>query len=192
MSGVWFTSDQHYGHKLVAELRGFASTDEHDDAIDANYRALIRKADAQVWFLGDLSLKGTETALRPIIERIAALPGRKHLIAGNHDPIHPMHRDAHKFADLYRIAFESVSVYARRRIGGRDVMLSHFPYAADRGFEARHPQYRLPDLGMPLIHGHMHVSERRTGPREVHIGLDAWNLRPVNVSEIEPLLDEVA
>lgn len=55
---------------------------------------------------------------------------------------------------------------------------------------ARQPQFRLPDLGEWLIHGHTHSKERLDGPRSVHVGLDAWGLRPVSEGEIAALIRE--
>jgi calcineurin-like phosphoesterase family protein len=39
---VWFTSDTHFCHAKVAELRGFATRDEHDEAIIANWNQIVR------------------------------------------------------------------------------------------------------------------------------------------------------
>jgi len=180
---VWFTSDLHFRHGLVAGHRGFATTDDHDAAVAENWRRVVR-ADDQVWVLGDLALCHPEHPLRII----ADLPGRKHLIVGNHDPAHPMHRDSHKWQRHYYPIFESVQAFARRKVAGQTVLLSHFPYAKDR-HEARYMQYRLRDEGEWLIHGHTHGPEVREG-REIHVGLDAWDLSPVHISMIEKLMRE--
>jgi len=181
MSGVHFTSDLHLGHQLVAGLRGFQSTDDHDEAIADNWAKVVKEHDT-VWVLGDLSCTGSAIRLEQIINRIATWPGVKHLIAGNHDPIHSMHRDAHKWHWLYSRAFASVQTVARRRIAGHSVLLSHFPYGSlDHTEAARYTQYRLPDLGEYLIHGHTHSDQRVQGPRMVHVGVDAWDLTPVDL-----------
>lgn len=176
---VWFTADLHLGHRFVTELRGFASIDEHDTALCDAWRKVVRPAD-QVWVLGDIAVSNPTYAL----ELIDGLPGTKHLIAGNHDACHPMHRDAYKRQRDYLSVFDSVQAFARRRVNGAEVLLSHFPYTTDRGFEARYPQYRLPDLGLPLLHGHTHLAERRTSEREFHVGVDAWGLAPVSLDQL--------
>jgi calcineurin-like phosphoesterase family protein len=84
---VWFTSDLHIGHRLVAGLRGFESTDDHDEAIFDRWDERVRKED-QVWVLGDLAVSKPDNALL----ELRGLPGVKHLVAGNHDPVHSMHR----------------------------------------------------------------------------------------------------
>lgn len=187
---MWFTSDLHFGHRLVAGHRGFESIEEHDAAIVANWLKDVGPKD-QVWVLGDLAVSSPKVALATI----AGLPGEKHLIAGNHDGCHPMHRDAHRRVGAYLEVFASVQSAARKRIAGVEVLLSHFPYERDRG-EARYTQWRLPNQGSWLLHGHTHGTERVTQRRgidymcvpplnEIHVGLDAWDMRLVSSSTIE-------
>jgi calcineurin-like phosphoesterase family protein len=83
-----------------------------------------------------------------------------------------------------------VQPFARRKVNGVNVLLSHFPYAADRG-PARYMQYRLRDEGEWLLHGHTHGKERFHDQREIHIGVDAWDLRPVPVEDIAKIISEV-
>jgi len=180
---VWFTSDLHFGHRLVAGHRGYEDTAEHDAMVCARWARVVGQGD-QVWVLGDLTLTDPTHAL----ELVNSLPGIKHLIAGNHDACHPMHRYAHKWQPKYLTAFASVQPFARRKVAGQTVLLSHFPYSKDR-HEARYMQYRLRDEGEWLIHGHTHGPEVREG-REIHVGLDAWDLSPVHISMIEKLMRE--
>lgn len=184
MTNVWFTSDLHFGHRLCAEHRGFGDdTLAHDHAIVENWRRVVDKRDV-VWVLGDMAMSSPAVALAILRE----LPGTKHLIAGNHDACHPMHRQAHRHQREYLTAFESVQMAARRKIDGQDVLLSHFPYSKDR-HEARYTQWRLRDEGQWLIHGHTHGKERREG-REIHVGVDAWDLTPVDINTIIELMKE--
>lgn len=184
MSTVWFTSDLHLGHKLVAELRGYESVTEHDDAVCANWAERVGPKDS-VWVLGDVDMRGLSD---DALERLLGLPGIKDLVAGNHDACHPMHRQAHKKAARYLQVFRSVQSAARVKVSGRDVLLSHFPYTADRGYEARYPQWRLPDEGRWLLHGHTHSADRKTSAREIHVGLDAWSGSPVRVDEVAAMV----
>lgn len=181
--GVWFTSDLHLGHRFVAGLRGFTDPAEHDELIAEQWRAVIRKGD-DVWVLGDLAASAPGHALNIL----ATLPGRKHLIAGNHDRCHPMHRDSHNQQRAYLDVFASVQAFARRKIGGEEVLLSHFPYEQDRD-EPRHTQYRLRDEGAWLLHGHLHSDNDGAG-REIHVGVDAWGMTPVDLDTIICVMDE--
>lgn len=99
-----------------------------------------------------------------------------------------MFRDAHKHLRAYLEVFASVASAARRRVDGREVLLSHFPYTRDRG-TARHDQWRLPYQGLWLLHGHTHGTERVTyHQREIHVGLDAWDLQLVPLETVAALL----
>jgi calcineurin-like phosphoesterase family protein len=181
---VFFTSDLHLGHRKAAEHRGFEHPHEHDAVICENWHATV-KADDDVWVLGDLAASSPIYALGVL----GALPGRKHLISGNHDKTHPMFRDAHKHLRAYMEVFESVASAGRRRINGREVLLSHFPYRRDRG-EARHLQWRLRDEGAWLLHGHTHGAETISPLiREVHVGVDAWQMTPVALETVGALID---
>jgi calcineurin-like phosphoesterase family protein len=190
---VWFASDHHFGHKKVAGLRGFDDTNHHDAFIIDRHNDLVKDTDI-VYFLGDLS-SGTNAATLDALDCVSMMKGRKRLIAGNHCPIHPMNRDSHKWFDYYLDVFDSVAPFGRTSVHGTRVLLSHFPYETDRG-EVRYTQYRLRNEGHWLLHGHLHVAERLTSSREIHVGLDAWDLAPVAddviAAMIEQLSEEVA
>lgn len=182
---VWFTSDLHFGHRFVAELRQEISVQNHDANICLTWESQV-KPDDVVWVLGDLAVSSPMPALRAI----KSLPGRKRLILGNHDKAHPMYRDAWKWQREYLDAFEYVAPFSRVKVCGVEAMLSHFPYHRDRG-PSRYLEYRLRDEGMPLIHGHLHSldtwSITGSGSVEVHVGWDAWK-RLVPDYEVRDLL----
>ena len=202
MGNVWLTSDLHLEHRLVARHRreayivdGFndLSDDDvtrwHDALLAAIWDSTVKPGDV-VWVLGDISAGGS-TAQKNALEWMKARPGLKHLIAGNHDGCHPMHRDSHKWQRPYLEAFESVQMAAKRRVslptGHMNVMLSHFPYQGDRGPD-RHREWRLRETpGVPVVHGHTHSTERvsrssnlwvgaeQQHALHVHVGFDAWD-----------------
>lgn len=179
---VYFTSDLHLGHRRVSELRGFTSTAEHDLTLYRTWAATVRRDDV-VYVLGDVTGTTSTGATDHALATLKSLPGRKHLVAGNHDPVHPMHRRTFaRRLPAYLDAFETVSPFLRRRLDGHEVLLSHFPYAEwGDGPErpgSRYDQYRLPDMGLPLLHGHTHGLEREHGS-SLHVGLDAWALQLV-------------
>jgi calcineurin-like phosphoesterase family protein len=181
---VWFTADPHFGHRFVAGLRGFDDVEEHDAMLVERWSKVVGKHD-QVWVLGDIAVSSPNGAL----EIIEGLPGDKHLIAGNHDSCHPMHRDSHRWQRKYLTAFDSVQPFARRRIDGTAVLLSHFPYSKDR-FEVRYTQWRLRDEGEWLLHGHTHQADQRLEGREIHVGVDAWDFTPVPIHVITEMIQE--
>lgn len=199
MARAFFTADLHLGHRLVSRMRGFDDPSEHDEVVAERWRSVVSTEDA-VWVLGDLAAVSTRRGIDDLLAKVDVLPGTKHLIAGNHDPVHPMHRDAHRWQRRYLEVFDSVQAFSRRRIGvtmpagqksSQTVMLSHFPYRADHSATARYLQYRLRDVGDWLLHGHTHSPAQFTSSREIHVGLDAWELRPVELGEVATLMAEL-
>lgn len=204
MTTVWFTSDLHIGHALVAEERAnraniavpLAPTDRsehcirwHDRTLAENWDAVIQPHD-QVWVLGDLSA-GSSGAQRNALKWIEERPGEKHLVSGNHDRVHPMYLDAHKWQAHYLEVFQSVQPFARRRVGGHTALLSHLPYRGDHTTEQRYNQYRLRDEGEWLLHGHTHsrfINEPKVHPRQLHVGVDAWHMAPVQIGRLADLI----
>ncbi|MFF0498476.1 metallophosphoesterase family protein [Nocardia aobensis] len=190
MTQLWFTADLHIGHGNIAVARGFESAEEHDAELARRWDSAVRPRD-EVWVLGDISMNGkrnVERALQWISER----PGTKHLVAGNHDSCHPMHSRAHKWQRVYLEVFETVQQSAVRKVRGHRVLLSHFPYAhginADHTTEVRYPEWRFPDRGQFIIHGHTH-STYTSWDRQIHVGVDARGFAPVSLNWIEDFVD---
>lgn len=182
---IYFTSDLHLFHDEVAFTRGFASVDAWHAHLGHHWWSTVRPKD-QVWLLGDLTGGGH---VGEALEFIGGLPGEKHILWGDYDGGHPMHRDSHRKMGEYLSVFASAQVAAQRRIGGRPVLLSHFPYQGDTaGHEDRHTQWRLRNEGLPLLHGHTHSSLVRLNQDNViHVGWDAWG-RLVPLPEVADLL----
>ncbi|WP_114906877.1 metallophosphoesterase family protein [Ornithinimicrobium murale] len=186
MSETWLTSDTHVGHERMAEMRHFTSVRAHDEAIVRN---LVRRVgcDDHLWVLGDVALGNRVQSLRWFNH----VPGRKHLVLGNHDRAHGMNRNAHVYLDEYLEFFDTVQTMATLRHQGQTVLLSHFPYdgeGADRPDEVdRATQWRLRDEGRLLMHGHVHddvrFRESTLGSPMIHVGLDAWGLKPVTLHD---------
>ncbi|MGH3955688.1 MAG: metallophosphoesterase family protein [Mycobacterium sp.] len=198
---VWFTSDLHIGHVKVAEQRVPTGVQEHDAILATMWDLRVGRDDV-VWVLGDIS-SGTKSGQLNALEWLRQRPGHKHLIAGNHDSVHPLHRDSHKWLPLYLDGtFESVQLAAKRRIplvqGHVTAMLSHFPYTGDHQAVDRYPEWRLPDCGHYVLHGHTHSTYPLSigGPQwrypmrinQIHVGVDTWGFRPVHLDEIVELV----
>lgn len=95
-----------------------------------------------------------------------------------------LHLGHQKLAELR--GFDSVARHDRA------ILLSHFPYGGrDHTSEARYQQWRLPDRGAPLVHGHTHQSEPWS-PKykgQVCVSWEAWN-QPARLDEVVQLLKE--
>lgn len=195
MPATWFVGDLHFGHRKVAELRGFDTTDEHDAAIRKKWDRQVAPGDL-VWVLGDLS-SGGATGETLALETIASLPGRKRLIAGNHDSIAGIHRSPSPRSHMFREVFETINDYGRIRINRESIYLSHYPYEVQgdgpgRGTAPRYLEYRLPDYGHRLIHAHTHHTHPTSGSwtrRELCVSWDAWR-RLVNIGDVQKWIEE--
>ncbi len=137
---IFLYSDPHIGHKNMAEVftlpngekaRPFTSVEEMDQTLLQNYRETVMPADV-VWWLGDVSFKPNQG----MIDLIASLPGRRHLIMGNHD--------RESVGRYVRMGFEKI----RSSWQTDHLLITHIPV---------HPN-SLSRRGTPVIniHGHTH------------------------------------
>lgn len=180
MTNTFFWADLHLGHRFVAGLRGLEPK-EHDQRIVDAWEQHIGANDV-IYLLGDIST-GSARGTRYALDVISRLPGRKRLIAGNHDPVHPMHRQSLTRNAPWWEVFEDIQPYAVKKINGQKFMLSHFPYSGDHTAEERYTQYRLPDCGLPLVHGHVHDLWLTNG-NQYNVGVD-HHPAPVPLNVIE-------
>lgn len=190
MNRIFYSADIHLGHPKVANLRGFEDMYDHDIAIGLNWRDVVGPDDT-VWVLGDLC--GTDKQTEYALETIATFPGVKHLVTGNHDAAWPARSRAHRWQRRYLEVFESVQPFTVKKINGIRCPMSHFPFSGDHTEIARFDEWRLKDTGVPIIHGHTHsqvkTSQSSMGTLQIHVGLDAWGLKPAPESEVIKLLN---
>lgn len=192
MSRIWYTSDLHIGHKLVAGLRDFYMDDlvvgdfiRHDEAL-ADYWDATVAPDDTVFILGDTGIGRFDKYVLPWFR---ARRGIKHLVAGNHDPVHPSRSAAVSEQRKWLEVFASINPYLVRKIAGARVTLSHFPFASygdgtTHGEpEGRWNEWRVPEDGRLLLHGHTHGPEK-AHDKMLHVGWDAWG-RFVSHDEVE-------
>jgi calcineurin-like phosphoesterase family protein len=157
----FFTSDHHFGHGGARGLfrRPFASTAEMDAAMVAHWNEIVRPDD-EVWHLGDFAVR--QPAAR-VAELLAALTGEKHLIAGNNDGA----------ATTGAPGWASVRAYAELEVDGARLVLCHYP------LRSWHRMAR----GALDLHGHSH-GRLAPLPRQVDVGVDLWDFRPITLAEI--------
>jgi len=154
---VWFTADEHIGHKNVLHLmdRPYRSEAEMEDDFVARHNAVVGKGD-RVYHLGDVSFKDHRT--RMYIEQ---LNGQHHLIRGNHD--------AKKQTALW--AWEGLAKMVK--IDGHLFYCSHY---AHRTWPQSH-------YGAYHCYGHSHGM---IDPyfRSMDVGVDGNNFTPVHYTEV--------
>jgi len=193
---VFFTSDQHYGHRNIIPYcnRPFADIEEMTSKLIEYHNSVVSPGDV-VYHLGDFSLN--KRAPEEVLHR---LNGEHHLIIGNHDWPHPVHskkpEKMEKFRKIYFDAgFKSIELSGKLIINGETVLMSHFPYYdPNPEFDQRYPSYRPKDEGKTLLHGHVHTSfKTRTsvnGGLMVNVGVDQWEMKPVSLETISQFIKE--
>lgn len=191
----YFISDIHLRHRKVNLIRGFAlpdgeaDFDAHSDAIAEAWDSVVQPDD-EVFLTGDCSMNSGQH----VFEWMDARPGRKHLFAGNHDSVHPMHQTARKVFPEWSKHFETIQTVGTIQLEGQKVLISHFPYwswgdGPTRTKGARYPEWRVPEVpGRLLIHGHTHGPEQ-AHDNQFHVGWDAWG-RLVTEGEISAWVRE--
>lgn len=209
MTRHW-TSDLHIGHHniipfanrpfwkvdVVEMALGPAEVDNPDvdrmnQALLDNYNDRVRPTD-EVWFIGDVVMGHFQTT----IAFMHRFHGNKFLVPGNHDRCHKMFPKWAKFQPAYEAAgFTVLPSEVVTTVADKSVKVCHFPYwePDHHGRPDRYSGNRPFDEGDWLIHGHTHRPEKVDRERrQIHVGVDAWDLCPVPESEIEKiLLDDV-
>ncbi|MCI1256750.1 MAG: metallophosphoesterase family protein [Corynebacterium provencense] len=191
----WTVSDLHLGHRLVAGLRGFADTDDHDRVILDNLRAV--PSGATLVCLGDISVRKDAYAL----DRLSALKAEKDLtlwlVPGNHDRVHPMFGwdSVAEWTPRYRKVFDVIAPDLQVRIGRWSVLLTHIPRAS--GKDSVPDPHQTPDLARwagregfdCTVHGHTHSPVPVTR-KHVNLSLEATGLAPVSPEKLEELVTQ--
>lgn len=161
----WFTSDPHYGHHRVIDScdRPFPDTATMNARLLAECRERVGPDD-DLWILGDFSAgKATDAQRRDVRSIFHTLPGRRHLIRGNHDV--PWVRD---------LPWDSMAETADIVVDGRRLYLCHYPMIT-------WPCARRNGLQL-FGHVHQHWGGSRNS---INVGVDVWGYRPVTLPEIE-------
>ena len=174
-SGVFFTSDTHFGHSKIIDYckRPFSSIEEHDKALIQNWNNTVGQDDT-VFHLGDFAY-GNSQFIANIIKQ---LNGNIILIKGNHDlkNMNPT---------LYNM-FSDVVYQARILIDKQTVYLNHFPFLCfDHGdINLYKNNYNI------QLFGHVHSGPLTSSkdvsrlnilfPTQYDVGVDNNNYTPIS------------
>jgi calcineurin-like phosphoesterase family protein len=139
--------------------RPFPSIAAMDEALAERWNAAVAPGDT-VWHLGDFAVRVPAAGAAALLDR---LHGTKHLVAGNND--RPAIRALPGWASVWD--------YAELDLAGRRLVLCHYP------LRAWNDQHR----GSLDLHGHSH-GRLKPLPRQVDVGVDAWEFRPIGLDEI--------
>lgn len=168
---------------------------KHDEVVVRHINARVGKQD-ELYVLGDLSCGSRDSFEQALhmLDKLYVPPSRRHLILGNHENF--------KVKDSVRVTlahtFGYVSTCEYLYVDGVPIVLSHVPLLEDMDGRVRKglaensysKSLRKHAVNVPKgtlhLHGHTHSSTPRDSrnPLSVNVGLDAWNLFPVSLTEI--------
>ncbi len=201
---TWFISDIHFGHKNVINYcnRPFTDVDNMKEKIIENWNKLVRPDDLCI-FVGDIFFYHTKEEMKATLSRMR---GVKILIKGNHD-LTPR--------EMMSVGFTLCVESMTMKIADEEVVISHYPFRMKEwlyryvkikskvfkflnkiGIKAplvlyeKYHERRPIDNGGFLIHGHTH-STNKVNSRMIHVGVDAWNYKPVNIQQISNIINEI-
>ena len=158
---LFFTADHHFGHGGARGLfkRPFASVAAMDRAMIVRWNAAVA-ADDEVWHLGDFAVRQSAARMGELLETLA---GTKHLLVGNNDGP----------ATTGLAGWASVQHYAELEEGGTFLVLCHYPLRS----------WHRMGRGALNLHDHSH-GRLAPLPRQVDVGVDVWNFRPITLADI--------
>jgi calcineurin-like phosphoesterase family protein len=183
---TWFTSDQHFFHTNIIRLanRPFNSIEEMHEMLITNWQQVVQEDDL-VYVCGDFSWRYDQ-----IPQLLKRLPGRKVLIAGNHEKCF---KELHgistyrKYTDFYlKAGFEAIYTNLVIEIAGQPVNLSHFPYRSEQPnpeYDDRYREMRLVNDGRFLVHGHIHQRGLYRN-KMINVSVEMHNYSPVSIDTI--------
>lgn len=158
---VFFTADTHFGHGGALGLyrRPFGSVAAMDAAMAAAWQGVVGHDD-EVWHLGDFAVGRRVDAAA----LLAALPGRKHLVTGNNDPV----------STTAAPGWQSVQAYAEIEVEGTRLVLCHYAFRTWRDMAK----------GAWNLHGHSH-GRLAPLPHQVDVGVESWAFQPVTLATVK-------
>lgn len=171
MSTIFWTSDQHFGHKSVIKhcSRPFSSVEEMTEKLINNYNEVVTNKDI-VYFLGDISFEKDFNDTKKIINK---LNGHKRLIYGNHDK---------EYRKKYLEVFESCDDYLEINYHKQLIVMSHYPIS----------MWNKMRYGSWMTHGHSHgkmlennIVSIKQGFYRWDIGVDSNNYYPISFEKLK-------
>jgi calcineurin-like phosphoesterase family protein len=164
MDNIWVTSDTHFGHTNIIKYcsRPFKDVTHMNEELILNWNNCVKEGDI-VYHLGDFGF-GSYQDLRKIRLR---LNGNINFIRGNHDKAIQNSSDIFGFVkDFYEIKIEDLFV-----------VMCHYPLLT----------WQKENRGAINLSGHTHNASWLVRPNRkgIHVGVDAWDFKPVSWEEIK-------
>lgn len=166
---IFFTSDTHFGDPNIIRIRKrpFASVDEMDAAMIANWNAVVGEGD-RVYHLGDFAHRDCFDGS----DYLSRLNGEIHLIVGNHDEI-LMETAGH--------LFKTTDLLSELDWQGRRFVLCHYPMR----------DWPNAVRGAYHLYGHVHSALDKTPfGRSLDVCTESHGYAPVRIETVAAILDQ--
>jgi calcineurin-like phosphoesterase family protein len=170
---IFFTSDLHFGHRLMVKERKFVSVDEMNEHIIEEWNKVVSDNDV-VYLLGDVAFMNP----KQVLELLNRLKGTIHLIKGNHDSDDLIKKIKPRFAsiDVYK-KIKVDECYVQKPI--QDIIMFHYPIAI---WDKSH-------WGSFHLHGHSHGNYQIPDRFILDVGIDnifklLGEYRPISLEEV--------
>lgn len=168
---IYFSSDLHFNHnkEFIYKPRGFTNVYDMNNTIIQNFNNIITYQD-DLYLLGDTMLGDLDSGLKLFHQ----LPGRIHLIWGNHCTDNRKQALAQCYNVVEIIGFATIIKYNKYHF-----YLSHFPTLTTNY-----------DLDKPLtqrilcLAGHTHAKELFEPCGSYNVAVDAHNCFPVSIEQV--------
>lgn len=160
----FFTADTHFHDDSIRRFFGrpFDSVQAMDAAMIERFQVLDCSDD--LWVVGDFADCETEAGQAAARLAFEAMPGKKHLVRGNHDPDWV----------VKSLPWDSTHDLVEIEIEKRKFVLCHYPLVT----------WNNAREGAVHVFGHVHTNWRGA-EGQVNVGVDQWDFRPVNTAEAE-------
>ena len=166
---IFFTSDQHFGHKNIIHLcdRPFSDTVQMNNFMTYKWNSVVTPDDV-VYVLGDIAYK----MARHFSSYMEPLNGEKHLIIGNHDKLPPIEYERH---------FKTVQTYLEIKLGSQRIVMFHYPMVSwnHRGMGSWH------------LYGHVHGVHLNVhkAVKAYNVGVDVNGFAPMSYDQIGEIME---
>ena len=167
-SDLFFTSDEHYGHRKMLELakRPFANEQDHIQESIRLHNETVPKG-ARVYHLGDMFWR--TMCLKDALDIIYSLNGQHYFIWGNHDELIENNK---ALRDSFVWCKDIAQVYHQKVDPA--IVVCHYAMRVWRN--SHHGAYQL--------YGHTHGQLPDQDNLSLDVGQDVWGFRPVSIEEI--------
>ena len=169
---VWVLSDLHLGHDNIISYRNrpFRDVSQMNNALFDRWAGTVdwEAPDTMLVCVGDVAMKRGMTEAN--FARIAAMPGRKILVPGNHDFGETGELRVEGFDEVCALLFAE---------GDPKLFFTHVPIRADA----------IPP-GWVNVHGHTH-NDPPTESAHINVSVEQLDYRPVALSRIRRLASAI-